>query len=397
MQFLDEKIIPTELRKMTRSKAGLKSEIRFADHLSVGLLARVFPLALINETLDTHACNSARVRSFPASTVVYYTMALSLFPNAAYEEVFSAVVQGLSHGDRAPAAVVKSTISKARSRLDWRALQAIQRRCCRPLSMPAHPNAFFAGHRLVAIESAVLEVCDQKENVQSFGYPAGSGEQGGGPQARYAILVECASHAILDAELGACSQTGAGIATPLLRSLAPGMLCLSDGAALNWSDWNAAKNTGAQLLWRIAGTVSLPVEKMLGDGSYLSRLQPAQEERENGSADIVVRIIERRLPGVSADTPKLRLLTTLLDEQAATADVLTALYCERPQVDLHLAQSRRTLRSKTPELVRQEFYGWVMAHYAVRCLMYRGAAPAELAERSMHPRVGQYAACEGLP
>ncbi len=80
-----------------------------------------------NEVLDTHQCNSERVRSFPASAVVYYTMALSLYSEAAYESVFAAVAQGLAWKDKTPVApvVVKSAISKARSRLKWKALHAI--------------------------------------------------------------------------------------------------------------------------------------------------------------------------------------------------------------------------------------------------------------------------------
>ena len=41
-------------------------------------------------------------------------------------------------------------------------------------------------------------------------------------------------------------------------------------------------------------------------------------------------------------------------------------------------QSRRVLRSKTLALVRQEFYGWVLAHYAVRWLLHAGASRAKL-------------------
>jgi hypothetical protein len=44
------------------------------------------------------------------------------------------------------------------------------------------------------------------------------------------------------------------------------------------------------------------------------------------------------------------------------------------ELKTHLRQSRRGLRSKTAELVRQEFYGWVLMHYAVRWLLHRGAA-----------------------
>lgn len=85
-----------------------------------------------------------------------------------------------------------------------------------------------------------------------------------------------------------------------------------------------------------------------------------------------------------------RLLTTLRDEQEAPASMLAALYHERWEVELvfdelktHLVQRRRVFRSKTPELVRQEFYGWVMAHYAVRWLMYQGATQADIPGSSL--------------
>lgn len=58
---------------MARNKAGLDSGARFADYLSTGLLARAFPSDIIKDVLDTHQCNSERVRTFPAIAVVCTT------------------------------------------------------------------------------------------------------------------------------------------------------------------------------------------------------------------------------------------------------------------------------------------------------------------------------------
>jgi hypothetical protein len=91
---------------MARSKAGLGDGARFADYLRAGLLARVFPSETINEVLDTYECNSEPVRAFPASAVVYDTMALSLYSEASYEDVFAAVAQGLAWKDKTPFAPV---------------------------------------------------------------------------------------------------------------------------------------------------------------------------------------------------------------------------------------------------------------------------------------------------
>lgn len=378
---------------MARSKAGLGVGARLADYLSVGLLARAFPSEIINEVLNTHQCNSERVRAFPASTVVYYTMALSLYSEAAYEAVLAAVAQGLAWKDKtpfAPGAVVKSAISKARSRLKWQALQAIFQRCCRPLAAPEHTGAFFAGYRLVAMDGSNFEVADEKENVNAFGYPGSRTGHAGYPQAQCAILIECASHAILDAELGAYKQAEWDLAASLLRSLTPDMLCMADRGFVGYEHWRLGVATGAQLLWRMPKNLILPVEKILDDGSYLSSLYRSAGDRKKQINGIAVRVIEYTLPHVPDSEPMYRLLTTLHDEKQAPALSLAALYHERWEVELvfdelktHLVQRRRVFRSKTPELVRQEFYGWVMAHYAVRWLMYQGAAQADVPERTL--------------
>lgn len=106
---------------MARTKASLGSGARLTDYLSTSLLARVYPASLIGELLDAYHCNSRRERSFPATTVAYYCMALSLYPEAAYADVFEAVAQGLAWRNRgmAPPRITASSISVARARLSW--------------------------------------------------------------------------------------------------------------------------------------------------------------------------------------------------------------------------------------------------------------------------------------
>ena len=81
---------------MARTKAVLGAGARLSDYLSASLLARVYPAAVIGGILDGHGCNSKRIRSLPTVPGVYFCMALSLYPEAAYEQVFAVVSQGLS-------------------------------------------------------------------------------------------------------------------------------------------------------------------------------------------------------------------------------------------------------------------------------------------------------------
>ena len=370
---------------MARTKAVLGTGARLADYLSASLLARVVPADVVHSVLDAHGCNSQRVRSFPAVAGVYYCMSLSLYPEAAYEEVFAAVAHGLAwaSGAAEPARVAKSSISGLRSKFGAAPLRDLVQRCCLPLAEArAQPEAFYGALRLVAIDGSNFELPDEADNVDFFGRPGSRTGVAGYPQAQCAVLVECATHAILGANIGRYRASEWEICEPLLSRLAPGMLCLADRGFNGYEHWRQAQATGAQLLWRCSANRQLPVHQMLEDGSYLSAIYPTGVSRAQAREQaIVVRVIEYALPKLDEAQPRYRLLTTLLDAQAAPALELAALYHQRWQVEAvfdelktHLHQSRRVLRSKTAELVQQEFYGWVLAHYAVRWLLHQGAA-----------------------
>ena len=104
---------------MARTKSALGAGARLSDYLSASLLARVVPAEQVHAVLNEHGCNTQRVRSFPAVAGVYYCMALSLYPEAAYEDVFAVVAQGLAWaaGAAEPVRVTKSSISALRSRI----------------------------------------------------------------------------------------------------------------------------------------------------------------------------------------------------------------------------------------------------------------------------------------
>jgi len=261
---------------MARTKAVLGSGARLADYLSASLLARVVPAGAVNEVLDAHGCNSQRLRSFPAVVGVYYCMALSLYPEAAYEEVFAVVAQGLAwaSGAAEPALVTKSSISGLRSRIGSAPLRDLVHSCCVPLAnADDHPQAFYAGLRLVAIDGSCFELPDEADNAKTFGYPGSRTSVAGHasyPQARCAVLVECATHAILGANLGPYRSGEWELTTPLLPRLGPGMLCMADRGFNGFEHWRQAKATGADLLWRCGSTWQLPVQRVLDDGSFLS-------------------------------------------------------------------------------------------------------------------------------
>ena len=174
------------------------------------------------------------------------------------------------------------------------------------------------------------------------------------------------------------------LAEKVIPSLGKGMLCMADRFFPSYKLWRAAAKTGADLLWRTRQNARLDVEKRLPDGSYLSRIYASTQDRRKRRNGVVVRVIDYRLKNVTDAEPLYRLITTILDPQPAPAKELAALYHERWEIETtldelktHLRGAQIVLRSKTPELVQQEFFGLLMAHFAIRGLMHEAALKAE--------------------
>ena len=412
---------------MARTKATLGAGARLADHLSASLLARVYPPALIEGILREHGVESKRLRTLPMLTMRDYCIGLSLYPECAYEAVFEALAEGLqwSHGGRlrlqmgAAASVSKSSVSAARAKLGVAPLKALHERACVALADPVtQPEAFYAGLRLVAIDASHFDVPDEPDNVRAFGRPGSRTGVAAYPQAQCAALVECTTHAILAAEIGAYRDAEWHLCEPLLPHLNASMLCLADRGFSGVEQWRAARETGAHLLWRAKGNRILPVVKPLPDGSYLSVIYPPRDAagrvlkstKKDRTDGIAVRVIEYSLPDSAlggnargnttggkvtgkkraAPVTRYRLITSLLDPAVAPALELAAVYHERWEIEAvfdelktHLAQSRRSFRSKTAAGVRQEFFGWVLAHYAVCWLMHQAASSERVRTRSL--------------
>ena len=415
---------------MARAKATLGVGARLSDHLSASLLARVYPPALIEGILRECGAQSKRRRTLPMLTTSYYCIGLSLYPECAYEAVFEAMAEGLcwAQGGRlrfdagAVASVSKSSVSAARAKLGVAPLKALHQRACVALADPVSaPEAFYAGLRLVAIDGSHFELPDELDNVRSFGRPGSRIGVAAYPQAQCAALVECTTHAILAAEIGAYRDAEWDLCEPLLSHLNSGMLCLADRGFSGTVQWQKARATGAHLLWRAKGRGMgdriLPVVEALSDGSYLSVIYPPRDaagrvlkNNKKMSDGITVRVIEYSLPESAiggnlrdhktgskvsgkkraAPVNRYRLISSLLDPISAPALELAAVYHERWEIEAvfdelktHLSHQRRCFRSKTADGVRQEFFGWVLAHYAVCWLMHPAASSQRVRVRSL--------------
>ncbi|MGH8571566.1 MAG: IS4 family transposase [Gammaproteobacteria bacterium] len=365
---------------------------RLTDVVGLGVLTRLVHRDLVDDVLARTGRREVRARLLPARVVVYLVLALCLFTADGYEEVVRKLTNGL-RGLRiwrdewkVP---VPSAISKARTRLGSEPMAELFRLVCVPVARVSTPGAFYAGFRVMAIDGVVLDTPDTPENEAEFHRRnAGTVRAGAFPQVRIVSLTECGTHASVWAEFDTWKVGERALAARMTGQFVEGMLVLADRGFYSYDLWKDSLANGAQLLWRVPNNLDLPVLGYLPDGSFRSVLVPGQVKaaiKAGGRASradglrISIRVIEYMITN-RGDSETIRLITSIADHDVAPALRLAELYAQRwehelsfDEIETHQMHPGRVLRSRTPELVKQEIWALLITHYAVRAFITEAA------------------------
>lgn len=371
---------------------------RLTDQIGIGVLTRLFPRDLVDEVVAECGRREKRSRLLPAHVVVYYVLALNLFFGEGYEEVMRHLVGGLRFLRswrtewRVP---TTGAISQARARLGAEPVKVLFDRVAVPMADVGTRGAWYLQWRVMAVDGVVLDVPDTPANAEEFGRTGNDKATSPFPQVRVVGLGECGTHAVVAARLGPVRTDERGLAAGLVTELSEQMLLLADRGFYSYELWQEARATGAQLLWRVSSSLQLPVRTILPDGSYLSMLvlPRVRNRARTGRRDLTpeeiakatpVRVIEYAIDNRHGDGEMFCLLTTILDPNDAPAAELAALYHERwefevalDEIEVHQMGHGRVLRSRSPELVKQEIWSLLLTHYAIRDIMRQAADTAD--------------------
>jgi transposase IS4-like protein/DDE family transposase len=365
----------------------MSAEHNFCQELSLEALHRAVPPEAISTVLRQEEAQPWQVRALSAEVTIWVLIAMNLYTHLALGHVLRKVSQGLRFiwpdpSCRVPGA---SAFVYRRYQLGAAPLVRLYERVAQPLATPQTPGAFQFGLRLMAIDGTVEDVPDTAANAAAFGRQHGSRGQSAFPQVQGVYLVECGTHAIVDATFGAYGTSERDGARTLLRSLRADMLLLWDRGFHEYDLLCAARQRGAHVVGRLPASVKPEWAAALPDGSTLAYLRPSAPKRRAQGERLLVRIIEYTLtdPALPGYGQTHRLVTTLLDPRVAPALDLVCLYHERweselviDETDTHQRLAGRPLRSQKPEGVLQELYALLIAHYAIRVLMHEAALQA---------------------
>ncbi|MEO3863902.1 IS4 family transposase [Acrocarpospora sp. B8E8] len=392
-------------------ETGEQSPRRLADSVSLGVLARWVPRDEIDTAVAvTGKKAKRRDGKLPPHVMVYFTMAMALFADDDYEEVLARLTDALAAWpdcwDTLWEAPGSGGITQARQRLGSEPLRELFSRVAEPVADMLTPGAFLGTWRLVSIDGMEWDLPDSGENAAFFGYAGSGGKRSAFPKVRVVALAECASHAYFAAAIGGVG-TGKGsgeqsLARTLWAALDEDMLLIADRNFYSFPDWRQARASGAQLLWRVKAGLRLPVLERLPDGSYLSVLvdpdiggkrREALVEAARAGADLdpgqaaLVRVVEYTVPDrdPGQDGELICLITTIVDLRDGPAATLAEIYHHRwehetgnDQIKTHLRGPGRVLRSRKPDLVLAELYGYLLTHYALNALICEAATEAQI-------------------
>jgi Insertion element 4 transposase N-terminal/Transposase DDE domain len=363
----------------------------------LGVLSCEISPGLVDEVIELAGCRERRRRLLPARAVVYFVLGLCLFSGAdsAAPPGYRSVMRWLTNGVRHLHGLVLPTspaLTRARQRLGAKPLELLFDLRRGVLAGAGTPGAFAFGLRLVAWDGTGLDAADTPANAAAFGVTVG-----GSPQLRLLALTECGTRALIDAVFdGVGNASEHVLARRLLASLAPGMLLLADRNFPGYELWGLAAATGADLAWRIKKNLVFPPVKVLPDGSFHSVMRTPAENVRYGKARAagrvlagpgeghLVRIIEYTVTGSGGTrTGPFRLATTLLDHEQAPAAQVAAIYHQRWEIEnsygelkTRLRGASFILRSRSPELVRQELFAFLTVYQALCALKAEAARTA---------------------
>lgn len=348
------------------------------------------PATAIEQAITTSKANEERNRSLPAHLVVCLVIAMSVWSKDSMRDVLKNLVDGLSVAWvkvgkywRVPC---KSAITQARQRLGARVMSQLFHQLVKPMATAETLGGFLNGLRIVVIDGSCFDVPDSEENARVFGRPSSRpGTMAAFPKVRLVILVEAGTHIIFDALMCPYRMGERVRALKLLRSVQSGMLLMWDRGLHSYEMVHKTVSKGCDYLGRIPANVKFLAEKPLEDGSYLSWVNPSGKLRKKGCQPIMVRVIEYTIEHPQNPNEQLtyRLITSLLDMEKWTAELLAKEYHQRWEVEntidelkIHLLGRKTHVRSQKPREVVQEIYGWLLGHWSVRVLMFQAATTA---------------------
>lgn len=336
-------------------------------------LRKHLPLEWIRASLEKHGVATVRKRKLSVENVVWLIVGMALFRNRSITEIIDRLDLVLPDSEGKRQGVAKAAIPPARDRLGVEPMSELFEMTARRWAEELAESNCWRKLALFGIDGTTLRTADSDDNRGCFEGHAGSGY----PLVRLATLLALRSRIAVDCAFDGCRTGEAPLAEQLLVSVPDNSLTIMDRYYHNYAIWHMIQSGGEDRHWLVRGRDDLRAWKTLdrlGPGDELAEIEVSAQTRSrhphlNFPKTLKLRVIRYRRPGFKTRT----LLTSLLDHTAYPAKEIVELYRERWEIELaydelktQTLESNITLRSQSPDRVRQELLGLMIAYNLVR-------------------------------
>jgi hypothetical protein len=338
------------------------------------------PAEWIEESLSWAGTATIRRRRLPADQVVWLVIAMGLFRDEPIERIVDML--DLALPDKRQTLVAKSAITQARQRLTEDPLAYLFTTTATEWAARSAEADRWRGLNLYGMDGTTLRVPDSPENREAFGghtNGAGRGESGY-PLVRVVAMMAVRSHLLSTFRFADYHTGETTLARDVWQQVPENSLVLVDRGFLVKKDLIGLELSGNRhWLTRTKVNTKWSVLEKIGKDDYLVEWDVSETDLPSNWQ---IRAIHYKRKGHGRTT----LLTSLTDPEKYPAKELIELYHERWETELaydevktHLLERQETIRSRTPEGVRQELWGIALAYNLVRLEMERVANQAGVA------------------
>lgn len=352
----------------------------------IACIKRIVNRKFLRREIESRKLDKRFSSKCPAYLMVWFTIAIWLYGNDNYSQVFRWL-----HRYTKRLTPSSSALTQARAKIGISIMAHVYRTVVQCLCSTNTLNSFYAGKRLVAVDGFVVNLPDSKDNRRAFGRPKNGRSFGAFPQARIVALCEVGSRVLFSCLIKPIRCGEATMAQHVYRGLLENSLLLFDIGFCSYKLMMQVIAGKSDFLGRAKMNRCFKKMQILSDGSYLSKIYGNDQDRLRDRNGTIVRVIEYTIddPERAGHREKHRLVTTLVDEKLHPAKTLIILYHERWEEEMaidegktHLRNSPR-LRSHRPAGVIQEIYGLLIAHFIIRKLGFEAAAKAGVSPRQI--------------
>ncbi|MCU8147180.1 IS4-like element ISVvu2 family transposase [Vibrio vulnificus] len=338
----------------------------------LGKLSDILCPDFINQCLEASGVATIRKRRIPLDMAVWAVVAMSLYRQEPLWSIVSKA-QLMLPGKRS--LVAPSAIVQARQRLGADAMKEVFHQSQSLWNETAgHPT--WCGLKLLAVDGVVWRTPDTKENRDAFQSASNQNGEGSFPQVRMVCQMELTSHMLVASAFASYKTNEMILAEQLIETTPDYSLTMFDRGFYSLSLLHRWANTGNERHWLMPmrkNTQFTEVRK-LGRNDRIVELKTTPQARKKSLSlpeTIEVRLIKKTIKG-----KEVSILTSMTDHRRYPPAEIAELYSHRWEIEVgyremksSLLNNEFTLRSKKPEMVKQELWGLLLSYNIIRYQM----------------------------